>query len=189
MQAAEVNRHLTAITAQSRTGETNTVNIYFTLKFRCTQDIFCFNLSALSRSEILKKETKKVQNQISKNRCPVCKFRTIKWFAPNRKNKLMSKNLFLIQHSELHNFIHALKSKEQWHFAENWLMSRHWFCTCLSLTVNITCVMYHLCNNEKPGLTLKLPGWAQILLHSAGMGYLRCILLCVQLLSKTCFSN
>lgn len=63
MQAAEVNRHLTAITAQSRTGETNTVNIYFTLKFRCTQDIFCFNLSALSRSEILKKETKKVQNK------------------------------------------------------------------------------------------------------------------------------
>lgn len=60
MQAAEVNRHLTA---QSRTGETNTVNIYFTLKFRCTQDIFCFNLSALSRSEILKKETKKVQNK------------------------------------------------------------------------------------------------------------------------------
>lgn len=63
MQAAEVNRHLTAITAQSRTGETNTVNIYFTLKFRCTQDIFCFYLSALSRSEILKKETKKVQNK------------------------------------------------------------------------------------------------------------------------------
>lgn len=64
MQAAEVNRHLTAITAQSRTGETNTVNIYFTLKFRCTQDVFFFfNLSALSRSEILKKETKKVQNK------------------------------------------------------------------------------------------------------------------------------
>lgn len=40
MQAAGVNRHLTAITAQSRTGETNTVNIYFTLKFRCTQDVF-----------------------------------------------------------------------------------------------------------------------------------------------------
>lgn len=185
MQAAEVNRHLTA---QSRTGETNAVNIYFTLKSRCTQDVFFKSFSFIPVWDF-KKRNKKSSKQISKNRCPVCKFRTIKWFAPNRKNKLMSKNLFLIKHSELHNFIHALKSKEQWHFAENWLMSRHWFCACLSLTVNITCVMYHLCNNEKPGLTLKLPGWAQILLHSAGMGYLRCVLLCVQLLSKTSFSN